>query len=94
LLKRYDQTLGAKLLEQIEDLAFANLRLHLVSGNQRPTEFANASRRCKQVPDMRCDPVHPVTGATLDAESYNLFIDWRLKEAVLTCNDGRRNLEG
>ena len=73
---RCDQAFGAKFLEQIEDLAFANVRIDSVVGKQRRTEITNSNRLCEQIPDARTHPVHPVAGALLNAESHNLAVNF------------------
>jgi hypothetical protein len=86
-LKRCDQTFGAKFLEQIEDLTFANVGIDLIRGEQCPTEITNSNRLCEQLPDARTHPVHPVADAPLNAESHNLVIDFGLDEIVPTRDD-------
>src|SRR5262249_8194302 len=86
----YDQALGAQLLTQMQDLAFANVGIDIVLGKQRRTDITNSNRCCEQVPDPRTHSVQAVASAMLDAESDNLVVDFGLDEALAARDHGGR----
>src|SRR5262249_40114052 len=75
------------------DLAFANVRINTVRGNQPRAEITNSNRFCEKIPDMSAHPVHPVAGAPLNAEGHNLVVDLGFDEAVSTHHNGGTSLE-